>query len=46
MPSNTSKTKLIRKRKDRPNKANLKKNRARMKNNLEILARAESESKA
>ncbi len=40
MPSKTQKTRLIRKKKDRPNKANLKADEKRMKRNLEILAKA------
>jgi hypothetical protein len=40
MPSNTHQTKLIRKRKDRPNKENRKVDQKRMKTNLEILDQA------
>ncbi|SMC27801.1 hypothetical protein SAMN02746041_03076 [Desulfacinum hydrothermale DSM 13146] len=40
MPSNTHQTRLIRKKKDRPNKENLKTLEKRMKKNLEVLAKA------
>ncbi|SHF44630.1 hypothetical protein SAMN02745206_01983 [Desulfacinum infernum DSM 9756] len=40
MPSNTHKTRLIRKKKDRPNKENQKADQKRMKKNLEVLAKA------
>ncbi|WP_448382184.1 hypothetical protein [Desulfosoma sp.] len=40
MPSNTHKTRLIRKKKDKPNKENRKADQKRMQKNLEILAKA------
>ncbi|MGQ9485929.1 MAG: hypothetical protein ACUVSA_13420 [Desulfosoma sp.] len=39
MPSNTYKTRLIRNRKDKPNKENRKADQKRMQKNLEILAK-------
>jgi len=39
MPSNTHKTRLIRKKKDKPNKENRKADIKRMQKNLEVLAR-------
>lgn len=40
MPSNTQKTRLIRKKKDKPNKENRRADQKRMQKNLEILAKA------
>ncbi len=43
MASNTKKTKMIRKRKDKPNKMNLKKDAKRISRNIEILRELEQE---
>ncbi len=43
MPSNTTQTRLIRKRKKNPNKANRKADLKRMKKNLAILGKASAE---
>lgn len=45
MPSNTRQTKLVRKRKKKPNKANRKADQQRMKTNLEILDKAAEQDK-
>lgn len=45
MPSNTLQTKLIRKRKRKPNKVNRKADQDRMKSNLAILEKAAAEDK-
>jgi hypothetical protein len=43
MASNTKRTESIRKRKDKPNKVNMKEEQKRVRKSLEILARAAEE---